>query len=220
MRNYMLLLAGIVSLGYLRVASAEQTVAPKPVLVDRVVAVVNDQIISWRDLVHRKKRLTAALASAKTSLPAKQLHKRALDDLINDALISDVASKLRITASKQDIDQAIAQLKASNKINDTQLAHALQAQGYTMARYREELAHQIVRVRTINIAVRPRMQISEDELKAEYAKRVATLGKANVKPYTEARPALHEELFQRNIIKYTRMWLGELRAMAYVSVRP
>ena len=217
MRIRTLLLAGFLCSGQVGVSYAKETAPAKPILVDRVVAVVNNDIILLRDFEHRLKRMKAALGQRK--VPEKQLAKRALNDLINDSLILDVARRLHIKASTKDIDLAVAQLKKSNKINDTQLAHALQAQGYTIARYRQELAMQILRIRTINVTVKPRLQISESELRAEYKKLVKTLGKNSVKPFSELRKTLHERIFQRDIIKYTRRWLSELRGMAYISVR-
>ncbi len=217
MRIHTLLLAGLLCAAMAGPSSAKEAKPVKPVLVDRVIAVINNDIILLRDLQHRAARMKAAMGKRK--MDAKELTKRSLAELINDKLILNVAYRLRIRASKKDIDAAIVQLKKANKINDTQLAHALQAQGYTMARYRQELALQIVRMRTINVAVKPRMQISESDLRKEYKLLVKKLGKAAVKPYPQLRKTLHERMFQRDILKYTQMWLGELRAMAYISVR-
>lgn len=220
MRKYTLLLAGLLCASLVASAQAKEAKdakTVKPVLIDRVVAVVNNDIILLRDFEHRARRMKAALGKRK--MTAKKIAERALTDLINDSLILHVARKLRIKATKADVDAAIAQLKKSNKINDTQLAHALQAQGYTMARYRQELALQVLRIRTINVAVKQRLQITEAELRAEYKKLVKTLGKKAVKPFPQLRKTLHERMFQRDLMKYTQMWLRELRGMAYISVR-
>lgn len=211
-----LLAVGVLCAAQLGVVHAEQTPA-KPVLVDRIIAVVNDDIVLWGDFQHRVQRMKAALGKRK--VPEKQLAKRALADLINDKLILHVARKLRIRVTRKEIDAAIAQVKRTNKVNDTQLANALQAQGYSMARYRQELAQQIVRMKTINLAVRPRMQISESDLRAEYKKLASAVGKDKIKPFAKLRKQLHERIFQRDLLKYTQMWLGELRSMAYISVR-
>lgn len=216
MRPIQLLAIGLLCAGASSVAHAADPAA-KPVLVDRIAAVVNDDVVLYREYQHRVERMKAALGKRK--VPQKKLEKTALDDLINDKLIMHVARKLRIRVTRKEIDAAIAQVKATNKVNDTQLANALQAQGYSMARYRQELAQQIVRMKTINLAVRPRMQISEAELRAEYNKLVKRHGKGQVKPFAQLRKQLHERMFQRDLLKYTQMWLGELRSMSYISVR-
>jgi peptidyl-prolyl cis-trans isomerase SurA len=61
-------------------------------------------------------------------------------------------------------------VKRTNKLTDKQLEQALAAQGYTVPEYRKDVRKQILRLRAQNVLVRPRVAVTDDEVRSHYDK--------------------------------------------------
>ncbi len=66
-----------------------------------------------------------------------------LDRLIDDQLLAQQASELKLTVGNDEIDRAIDQIKRDYGINDTQLRDELRKQGMSMAAYRQSTKKEI-----------------------------------------------------------------------------
>jgi parvulin-like peptidyl-prolyl isomerase len=160
----------------------------KPIVVERVVGVVNDTVILQTEVVQR----AATMAGELDQIPDarekerqwKALVRQMLSDMIDEELILQAGSEAQLDVTEDEVDRAIEEVKKNNKLTDKQLLEALGAQGYTLATYRKDVKRNILRLRSINILVRPRVNVSDDEVKAYYDK---TMGKAAM--VTEVRVA-------------------------------
>lgn len=152
---------------------AAEAAGPKPAVVERVVAVVNDEIILESELYQHAAPLIADLEQQggdprERQKQFKVILRQALDDLINEELIIQAAGEAGLTVEDAEVDKAIAEVKKQNKLTDAQLADALRGQGLTMAAYRKDVRRQILRLRAVNALVRPRVSVSDDEVKERY----------------------------------------------------
>jgi peptidyl-prolyl cis-trans isomerase SurA len=148
---------------------------PKPTVVERVVAVVNNEVILESELYQHAAPMLADLQqqggdARERQKQYKTILRQALDDLINEELIVQAATEAELTVEDGEVDKAIAEVKKQNKLTDAQLADALRSQGLTMAQYRRDVRRQILRLRTVNTLVRPRVSVSEEEIKERYEK--------------------------------------------------
>jgi peptidyl-prolyl cis-trans isomerase SurA len=66
------------------------------------------------------------------------------------------------------VQNALEEIKKQNSLDDNQLAEALRLQGYTMASYRHDVRRQILRMRAVNMLVRPRVTVTDDDVRARY----------------------------------------------------
>ncbi len=159
------------------VASA-QPAAKKPakqsrkVVVERVVAVVNDAIILSSEL---DARLMPVRQEANQIADAKERERRlakltsqVLDDMINEELIVQAAQAAKIEVDADEVKAALNEIKTQNKLDDQQLAQALLAQGYTVAGYKAELRRQILRLRAVNTLVSPKVVVTDEDVRAKY----------------------------------------------------
>lgn len=142
-------------------------------LVDRVVAVVNRDIIALSEVEQRAAPDLAALAQRERDPLKRQearqaLLARALDILIGERLIEEEAAALGITASNEDVQASVDAVKAEQNWTDEQLEAALRTEGLDMRRYRQMLAKNVVKTRIVQMRVAPRVKVEEDDLKAEY----------------------------------------------------
>jgi parvulin-like peptidyl-prolyl isomerase len=141
-------------------------------LVDRVVAVVNEAVILHSELMRRVVPLSAELSSISDVRERKRrqdkLSEQVLDDMISEELIVQAATESKLDVSAKEVEAALDDIKKQNKLDETQFKEALRMQGYTMSGYRRDVRRQLLRFRAVNMLVRPRVQVSDDEVKARY----------------------------------------------------
>jgi parvulin-like peptidyl-prolyl isomerase len=145
---------------------------PKPILLERVVAVVNEAVILESELYQRAAPEMAELEGIQDPREKQRQFKlrlrQILDDMIDEELIVQAAGEAELEVSAEEIDKAIAEVKKTNKLTDRQLEDALAMQGYTLAAYRRDVRKQILRLRAINVLVRPRVSVTDEEVREKY----------------------------------------------------
>jgi peptidyl-prolyl cis-trans isomerase SurA len=146
--------------------------AGKRVTVERVVAVVNNSIIMRSEL---DARLLPVVAEADSIADPKERARRidkltgqVLEEMVNEQLIVEAADAARIEVEADDINATLDDIKKQNNLDDPGLTQALAQQGYTLAGYRADLRRQLLRVRAINTLVRPKVTVSDEEVRASY----------------------------------------------------
>jgi peptidyl-prolyl cis-trans isomerase SurA len=141
-------------------------------VVERVAAVVGDSLVLASEVEDRVGPLLADVNRItdpdKRAARASALRREVLERLIDDELILQQASELKLTISSDQVDASIEEIKKQNSLNDEQLREALRSQGMTMAAYRADLRRQLLRYRVLNIAVGSRVNVSDDEVRAYY----------------------------------------------------
>lgn len=150
-------------------------------LVDRVAAVVNDQIVLLSDLHDRLAPVMPQLKQIPDPQTRKarlqQLRDQALEQMIGEKLISQQAKKLKISISERDLQIGLQELMNKNNLDEEQLKQALAREGKTLDSYKEQMLRpQLERMRVLQIQVRPRVSVGEDEIKALYQKNLRELG--------------------------------------------
>lgn len=142
-------------------------------VVDRIVAVVNDDIISLFEL----ERMVAPYAERVRSLgyPPEQeremlfkVRQDVLNELINQKLTAQETEKANISVRPEEIDQALERIKESNYYTDEQLRAALEEEGFTLEEYRERLGDQILRSKLMNREIKSKIVITDEEIQAYY----------------------------------------------------
>jgi peptidyl-prolyl cis-trans isomerase SurA len=143
----------------------EKKIDDKPrVLVERVAAVVNDVVVLDSEVMAR------ALANGEGTDPQKlrTAMRTVVDQLVDEELILGAAAEAKLEVSDDEVTKALDEVKRQNKLTDKQLETALAQQGYSLREYRKDLKKQILRLRAVNVLVRPRVQVSDDDIKARY----------------------------------------------------
>jgi parvulin-like peptidyl-prolyl isomerase len=159
-------------------ASAEDAPAKKKIAVERVAAVVNDSIILESEVVQRAAPDMSALDSVEDPRQRQRQWQKILqttaDEMIAEELMQQAAEENKLEVSAEEVEKAIADVKRTNKLTDKQLEQALAAQGFSIPEYKKDLRKQILRLRAQNVLVRPRVAITDDEVKAQYEKIAGT----------------------------------------------
>lgn len=144
------------------------------VIIDRIAAVVNDEVIALSEIDEAEYMLfnkTAEDGKGKTqNFPnRKKVKEQILERFIEKKLQLQEAKKLKITATPENIDNAIDEIKNKNDIpGDWELEEALKLQGLTLKDLRQQIAERIKITKLINRKVRAKVQVNEDEIRDYY----------------------------------------------------
>lgn len=162
---------------------APEEPAPKPVaapasrrktIVERVAAVVNETVILESEVAQAAAPQLGQLEEIEDLRQRQRqfqaILREALETMVNDELILQAAEEAKLEVTDDEIDKAMNEVKRNNKLTDKQLEQALAAQGYTVAEYRRDVRKQILRLRAQNVLVRPRVAVTDDEVRSHYDK--------------------------------------------------
>lgn len=140
----------------------------KAEVVDRVVAVINDSIITLSELNAAAAMATEKLSSAdkKDGKKADELRSKMLDGLIEQKLVKQAADKAGIDISEREIDLAVDDIKRQNGLTQESLLLALAQSGLTYKEYREQLKEQIRQVKFINKEIRSKIMVLPEDIEA------------------------------------------------------
>lgn len=150
-------LASVVSLGMLAPAKAQ--------LIDRVVAVVNDEAISYRDLAARVRLAIVSSNLPNTAEAQNRVVPQVLRKMVDERLQQQEADRLKISVSSADIDNAVAMIEQQNHIPAGALLAGLGAQGVDPARVRDQIKADLSWLRLTSRVIAPQIRIGDEEVK-------------------------------------------------------
>lgn len=167
MRTTALILSAILSVGALappRVARAE--------LIDRVVAVLDEEAIFLSEVETRAAPFLAEIPQGGTEAERAQLRQRViretLDRMIDDKLIRHAATRLHLTVTEDDVDQFIERIARERGATTDQLYAGLEHEGISRAVYRGHMETEVWRLKLLQLRVRGRINITESDLQEAY----------------------------------------------------
>ncbi|MEZ4525926.1 MAG: SurA N-terminal domain-containing protein [Desulfobacterales bacterium] len=142
-------------------------------VVDRVVAVVNDDIVSLTELnrfaaPYAEKIREADYSDEKKGEMLFKLREDILSQLIDQKLTDQEARRANISVSEKEVDNAIERVKQAGSYSDAQLREGLKKEGLTMEEYRSRIKEQILRTKLVNLEVKSKIVLTEDEVKKYY----------------------------------------------------
>jgi len=139
-------------------------------IVDRIVAEVNDEIITMSELDQMAKMVQPQTGLNPQSKEAQGLKRQMLEALIDRKLAKAEAKKRGLTISDKDLDQAMEDFKKNNQIpDDAALNRALAQKGMTLAELRQQISDQILQERLVFLAVgAKKAEVPEAEMRRFY----------------------------------------------------
>lgn len=141
-------------------------------MIDRIVARVNDDVITLSELQEEGlplfERLRATYSGAELEHQVRQAEREFLDQLILKRLQLQYANQIGLTASDADINAALKDVLTRNNLTQEQLVSLLTKEGLTLQDYKDRLREQIVLARLMNQTVRSRVSVDAREVEAYY----------------------------------------------------
>ena len=142
-------------------------------VVDRIVAVVNDDIISLYELNQTMKPYLDKIKSMGYTIEKERqmifkVRSEMLNQLINRKLTDQEVARHNLKASEAEIDRAIERFKELKLYTDEEFREALASQGMTYDNYRAELRDQILRNKLVNLQVKSKVVVTQEDIKTYY----------------------------------------------------
>jgi len=146
-------------------AGAQERASSRVVLIDRIVAVVNDQVITRRDLDERMKTVMSQLRQQDTPPPPKDvLERQVLERMVQNRVQLQLARDTGLRIDDATLDSAINRIAVSNKLSVQELRGLIEKDGVSFTKYREEIRDEIVLVRLREREVDNKIQIADSEV--------------------------------------------------------
>jgi peptidyl-prolyl cis-trans isomerase SurA len=210
-------------------AALSQTPPPAPAsrMLDRVVAVVNNQAILWSDIANevRFSSLDPDADFAATLTP-----QAALQELISRTLIQQQVRQEDITASQPSSEEVQARLKEMrtelpacvrmNCATESGWQSFLSANGLTASQVEAYLSLRLEMIRFIEIRFRQGIRISQQDIEAYYRTKLTPMYAPGTKvpPLNDVAPRIEEILLEQQVNVLFDAWLDNLRKQGDVEI--
>jgi peptidyl-prolyl cis-trans isomerase SurA len=161
------------SLIFLLVLSLFSQVSVCAEIANRVVAKVNNEVITLHELKNKIKELTGSEpADLKLRDEKKYLETRReiLDLLIAEKIAREKIRELGIGVTPREVDAAIEKMKKDNYLTHEGLIAGLKKQGISYELYRENVKSELERMQLINFEVKSKIVIREEKIREYYDK--------------------------------------------------
>jgi peptidyl-prolyl cis-trans isomerase SurA len=143
---------------------------------DWIAAVVNQELVTAREVERRLERAQAEARRAGVRLPPeRELRRQVLDALIDERAILSTARDSGMRVDEPEVDRAIQSIAEQNRISLATLREQLAAEGIDYLRFRANVREQIMIERLREREVYRRIQISDEDIDRLLAERRAEL---------------------------------------------
>ena len=129
-------------------------------VIDRIVAIVNDDIITLSDF----NKYIVSLPKQTVEINKDQ----ALNDLVEQMILTQEAAKLGITVTDAEIDRSIENVKGRLDMSDEQMNEMLNKQNLTTEQFRNQWRLQILSGKLVSTLVKGRIAVTDEEIKDLY----------------------------------------------------
>ncbi len=139
--------------------------AKESVLLDKVIAIVNDDIVMQSELNQRVRSVNNRLRAQGTPLPPHSvMEQRVLEQLILESIQLQRAEQQGIRISDNQLNKTISNIASSNQMSLEEFESQLQREGETFASAREQIRREMVVTRLQQREVDRRVRVTEQEI--------------------------------------------------------
>lgn len=138
---------------------------------DRILVVVNDEIITEQDLRMAAEPMMAQYRATMSGFELEEksmeTRQRVLDQLIDDRLVRSAAKREKVTVDEKEIDEMMSEIEKKFPSRDV-FERVIAQQGMTFAKLRERFKDQIMSRKIVDMKVKSEITISPGEVRAYY----------------------------------------------------
>jgi peptidyl-prolyl cis-trans isomerase SurA len=138
-------------------------------VVDRIVAEVNNDIVTLSELQNMAKTVEAQAGIKPKGQEEKKMQREMLEALIDRKLAKAEAKRRGIVVSDKEIDATMAQFKQRNNVPDDEtFAKGLAQAGLSVKEFRQQIADQMTQERLLVMVVGTKVSVSDAEVRRLY----------------------------------------------------
>jgi len=138
---------------------------------NRVVAIVNDDLVTLHELNKKIQELTGLTPvelRGQNEVNYYKVRSQILELLIDEKITRGKIQEMGIEVDQKEIDNAIEKMKSDNKWTQEDLVSRLQSEGLSLEKYRENMKGELERIRLVNLEVRSRILIRKEIMTQYY----------------------------------------------------
>ncbi|MBL8519057.1 MAG: peptidylprolyl isomerase [Betaproteobacteria bacterium] len=137
---------------------------------DRIAAVVNNEVITQNDLNERYATIVKQLQKQGTKLPPQdELRRQILERMINDLVQVQEAKETGIRIDDATLDKTLQRIADENNVSMTEFRRLLEADGVRYAKFREEIRGELAMQRLREREVEGNVNVTEAEVDTQLA---------------------------------------------------
>lgn len=145
--------------------AAQAPTAPAVQSADFIVAVVNSEPITNREVMLRMQRLAPQLLRQGQSLPPRaEFARLVLDRMISERAQVQAAQTAGLRVDEAAVDQAVANMASQNQLSVAALRQRVEADGVSFELFRRELRDELLMARLREREVEGRVRVSEQDI--------------------------------------------------------
>jgi peptidyl-prolyl cis-trans isomerase SurA len=151
------------------------TTTAQATVVEKVVAVVGEKAILLSELRQRARPyMTQILQKVPPGVQQTEmidtLNRQMLQRMIDEVLERQIADKHHINVSSEEIDAALDRVASAQGLTVDHLIGEAVRGGLTAQEYREEIRRQLLDGKLLELRVKGRVRVTDDEMRALYAR--------------------------------------------------
>ena len=132
---------------------------------DRIIAIVNEDVVMQSELEQRLRSVRAQLREEGARLPpGPVLERQVLDSLIQGRIQLQLAARAGIRVDDETLNRAINNIAAENQVTLGEFRQILEADGYNYPQFREDIRDQITLSQLRQRQVENRINVTEREI--------------------------------------------------------
>ncbi len=164
LKHLLLLACATFTLAYMPIGSIHAQAA-EVVKLDRIVAIVDQTVVTEQELENRIRTVTAQFKKQGTELPEDNiLRKQILERLITDTLQLQYAAQTGLKIDDNQLDRTVERIAEQNQMTLTEFSEALAKDGVSMRKFRADIRSEITIARLREREVDSRVNVSESEI--------------------------------------------------------
>ena len=141
-------------------------VLPAQVILDKIIAVVDEDVIMQSELEIRRRTVKTQVASAGQQMPDDDiLNKQIVERLIVESLQLQMADRAGVRISDEELNEAMFAIAKQNNMTLVEFSVAIQKDGISYADMRDQVRREITISRVQQGVMRNRIKITEQEIK-------------------------------------------------------
>lgn len=189
-------------------------------MVDRIVAVVNDEIITYSMVneafaPYEKKLRENAYPLDKEIEMRFKIRSNLIQQLIDQEITNQEVKKAQITVSNNEIDSYVERIKQMNSFTDEDLRKMLETEGVTLEQYKKEIKNILLRNKLIQYEVKSRIVVTQKDIDDYYEKHQDEF---KDKKKEEVTDMIADKVYQVQADEKFGKWVARLREQAQITI--
>lgn len=148
---------------------------------NRVVAIVNNEVITQYELEKRFKEATGfSLDELRAKQPQRfdETYRKVLDFIILEKIAEEKVKELNITVTDKQVDAAIQRMQANQRMSHEEFLAELEKEGLTYEKLQKKVRKDLEKMQLVEHEVKSKIIIRDEEVKRYYERNKKDFGTA------------------------------------------